>query len=161
MDCCPGYKRGPKRSCKPKCDQFCENSMCTAPNECTCNAGFRKFSPYRYNNLPCIQPHFLIKKNYLAAPHIVKIAKRVAAWGQIFANATVATIKTKLINVSPPARIPAKMASARSRMFVHAIKDTNWTKRIRINVVLNVRVSAFKENAPPRMYVIVIQVCLV
>ncbi|KAJ6647478.1 Epidermal growth factor-like protein [Pseudolycoriella hygida] len=48
VDCCPGYKKvGPKKICTPKCDQVCENSKCTAPNECSCNDGYKKFTANR------------------------------------------------------------------------------------------------------------------
>uniref|UniRef100_A0A2M4AJI3 Putative teneurin-1 n=2 Tax=Anopheles triannulatus TaxID=58253 RepID=A0A2M4AJI3_9DIPT len=47
IPCCKGYIRLKTRQCQPICSQPCENSDCTAPNVCTCHAGYKKLSNYR------------------------------------------------------------------------------------------------------------------
>uniref|UniRef100_A0A182MDZ8 EGF-like domain-containing protein n=1 Tax=Anopheles culicifacies TaxID=139723 RepID=A0A182MDZ8_9DIPT len=44
--CCKGYKRV-KLRCIPICSLPCENAKCTAPDVCTCNAGYEKLSNHR------------------------------------------------------------------------------------------------------------------
>uniref|UniRef100_A0A182T601 EGF-like domain-containing protein n=1 Tax=Anopheles maculatus TaxID=74869 RepID=A0A182T601_9DIPT len=44
--CCKGYKRVKVR-CVPICSLTCENAKCTAPDVCTCNAGYEKLSDHR------------------------------------------------------------------------------------------------------------------
>lgn len=44
--CCKGYYRR-NRECVPKCDDVCENSKCTAPNQCECNEGYKWFNKFR------------------------------------------------------------------------------------------------------------------
>lgn len=53
------------------------------------------------------------------------------------------------------------MVGVHSLMFVRVIRDTNWIRRISTSAILIVRVLAFKANVPLRMYVIVIQVCII
>ncbi len=103
----------------------------------------------------------LTQKIYSVASHIAKAVNEAVVSVQIYANVIMAFIKTIVDNVFQHVRSPVRMAGVQSLMYVHAIRDMNWTKRISINALRIVQVHVFKVDALLLMYVIVIQVRLI